>query len=103
MAIEEKPSRNEDEYFVRLDAELMKQRRAELDALRQTQERATHLNRCPKDGNELVERELHHVKVDICTACGGMWLDAGEMDLIREAGHTSSISRFVDDLFGVKR
>ena len=103
MAIEEKPSRNEDEYFVRLDAALMKQRRAELDALRLKQERSAHLNKCPKDGNELVEREMHQVKVDICTQCGGMWLDAGEMDLIREAGRSSGISRFVDDLFGVKR
>jgi hypothetical protein len=31
MAIEEKPCTNEDEYFARLDAELMKERRARLD------------------------------------------------------------------------
>lgn len=103
MATEEKPSRMEDEYFVKMDAELLKQRRAELDAERLKTERSAHFMKCPKDGADLVERELHRVKVDICPECGGMWLDAGEMDLIRDAGHTSGVSRFIDDLFGNRR
>ena len=42
MPIEQKPSRNEDEYFRKLDAELIKAQRAKLDAgeldlLRQTE------------------------------------------------------------------
>ena len=90
MAIDEKPSRNEDEYFVRMDAE------------RAQQERASHLNKCPKCGTDLTERELHQVKVDFCPSCGGMWLDAGELDLVRDS-RRSGISRFVDDLFGIDR
>ena len=50
MANEEKPSRNEDEYFARLDADLMKERRARLDAERVKQERSAHHNKCPKCG-----------------------------------------------------
>ncbi|HEX6629918.1 MAG TPA: zf-TFIIB domain-containing protein [Gemmatimonadaceae bacterium] len=102
MATDEKPSRNEDEYFVKMDAELLKQRRATLDAERAQQERASHLNKCPKCGADLTERELHHVKVDFCPECGGMWLDAGELDLVRDS-RRSGISRFVDDLFGIDR
>jgi hypothetical protein len=102
MATDEKPSRNEDEYFVKMDAELLKQRRANLDAERAQQERASHYNKCPKCGADLTERELHHVKVDICPECGGMWLDAGELDLVRDS-RRSGISRFVDDLFGIDR
>ena len=34
MATEEKPSRNEDEYFAKLNAELIKERRAALDTAR---------------------------------------------------------------------
>lgn len=102
MSIEEKPSRNEDEYFVKLDAELMKQRRQELDASRAQQERASHYMKCPKCGADLAERELHQVKVDVCTECGGVWLDAGELDLVRDA-RKSGIARFVDDLFGMER
>ncbi|HEU4630833.1 MAG TPA: zf-TFIIB domain-containing protein [Gemmatimonadaceae bacterium] len=102
MSTEEKPSRNEDEYFVKMDAELLKQRRAALDAERARQERASHYMRCPKCGASLTERELHHVKVDICPECGGMWLDAGEVDLVRDT-RRSGLSRFIDDCFGIER
>ena len=102
MPIDEKPSRNEDEYFVKMDAELLKQRRASLDEERARLERAANLNKCPKCGAELTERALHQVKVDICPDCGGMWLDAGELDLIRDS-RRSGVSRFVDDLFGLSR
>jgi hypothetical protein len=82
MAIEEKPSRNEDEYFARQDAELMKAKRAQLDAERQKAARSQSLNRCPRDGGELVEREFHHVKIDMCSTCKGVWLDPGELEIL---------------------
>jgi hypothetical protein len=100
----DKPSRNEDEYFVRLDAELLKQRRAELDAQRaaRAEADAKRAAKCPRCEVDLTERELQQVMVDICPQCGGMWLDAGELDLIRDA-RKSGLSRFVDDLFGSGR
>lgn len=101
MPIEEKPSRNEDEYFVKQDAELLKQRRAQLDEDRLKGERASHYMKCPKDGGDLVERDMNGVKVDVCAHCGGLWLDAGELDLVR-SNRKSGVSRFVDDLFGTK-
>ena len=84
MAIEEKPSRNEDEYFAKLDADLMKERRARLDMERVKQERTSHYNKCPKCGCDLDEREHNGVKIDQCSECAGMWLDAGELELIEE-------------------
>ena len=78
--INEKPSRNEDEYFLRYDAELLKARRAELDAERLASQRRPKEMRCPCDGGDLVEREFHHVKIDVCGTCGGVWLDKGELD-----------------------
>ena len=84
MAIEEKPSRNEDEYFAKLDADLMKERRARLDKERVQQERTSHYNKCPKCGCDLEEREHNGVKIDQCSECAGMWLDAGELELIEE-------------------
>ena len=97
MATEDKPSRNEDEYFVRLDAELMKERRAKLDQERKRQERSPHSNKCPKDGSELREVEHHSVKIDQCDVCGGMWLDKGELELIDEMERKSS--GFMSSLF----
>ena len=81
---EEGPSRNEDEYFAKQDAELIRQMRAKLDAERVAAERKQALMKCPKDGADLREQEIGNVKVDVCAECGGMWLDAGELDLLRQ-------------------
>ena len=81
---EDQPSRNEDEYFAKQDAELIKQMRAKLDADRKAAERKQALMKCPKDGGDLKEQDIGNVKVDVCPDCGGMWLDAGELDLLRQ-------------------
>jgi TFIIB-like protein len=71
-----KPSQNENEYFVRRDAEWLKEQRALLDA-RRAQHPAGIV--CPRDGAELDERTFDGVRVDFCPACHGIWLDAGEL------------------------
>lgn len=82
MPIDEKPSRNEDEYFARQNADLIKEMRAKLDADRKTSEKKREL-KCPRDGTELVETESENVKVDTCPKCKGVWLDAGELEQLR--------------------
>jgi hypothetical protein len=82
--IDEKPSRNEDEYFLRYDAELLKARRAELDAARASRPPESAALRCPIDGGTLATREFHHVKIDVCEQCGGVWLDKGELEQLTE-------------------
>lgn len=80
----DKPSSNEEEYFLKQDAELVKALRAKRDAERQSAERKSHYMKCPKCGADLVEVTTHHVTVDVCPDCKGMWLDAGELDLLRK-------------------
>ncbi len=52
--------------------------------------------RCPKCGMELIEIDYRGIKVDECSECRGMWLDAGEF---------AAISKFeksaLDKLFSV--
>ena len=105
MATDEKPSRNEDEYFVRLDADLVKERRARLDEERRKQERSAHLNKCPKCGIDLAEREHHGVKIDQCPECSGIWLDKGELEVIEEIDRRNPAGRdsFVQSLFKLIR
>ena len=79
-----KPTQHEDEYFLKHDAELVKQMRAKLDAERRSTERKSHFMKCPKCGADLKEINREHVAVDVCNECGGMWLDAGELDLLRK-------------------
>lgn len=92
-----KPTRHEDEYFLKLDAELIKAHRDRLDAERATAARLAHYMKCPKCGADLVETDYHHVKVDVCHACKGMWLDAGEVQMIQQV-KDSRFSDFLQDL-----
>lgn len=101
MATDEKPSRNEDEYFAKVNAELIKAHRVRLDSARATQERTQFLNKCPKCGVELFEKEFHHVKLDVCATCQGMWLDRGELEMLSHVKR-SAVSRFVGSMFGLK-
>jgi uncharacterized protein len=95
----EKPSRNEDEYFVRQEAELLRQRRADLRKQQAEAERLSHYMKCPKDGHDLTSQGFHGVTVDICPHCGGMWLDPGELDVIsRHDDHRGLLGRVFGDV-----
>ena len=37
---------------------------------------------CPVCKNAMIVLELAEVEVDYCTDCGGIWLDAGELELL---------------------
>ncbi|MDP2167014.1 MAG: zf-TFIIB domain-containing protein [Thermodesulfovibrionales bacterium] len=58
--------------------------------------KALHLMRCPKCGMELIEIDYKSVKVDKCSECAGIWLDAGELEAVAKMGKTS-----LDKLFSV--
>jgi len=95
MAIESTPSRNEDEYFARLDAELRKQLREKADEERAARV-AAERNKCPRDGATLLARESNHVTIDQCPTCDGIWLDKGELELlsagnVEQAGFVGSL------------
>jgi uncharacterized protein len=97
-----KPTKGEDEYFVKLDADLIKAQRAKLDAERAKTERASHFMRCPKCGGQLEEVEYHHMKIDRCQDCGGIWLDMGEMEMLEHVDQ-SNVRSFVRTMFGLKK
>ena len=82
----DKPSKAEDEYFARQEVERRKKWAAEQSAkmANEEKERAkqAHWMKCPKCGMDLQEIELHGVKVDQCASCGGVFLDAGELDQV---------------------
>lgn len=101
MPIDEKPSRNEDEYFTKQDLELIRERRRQLDKERSKQERSAHYMKCPKCGADLEEREHANVKIDVCPECSGTWLDVGELELLQHVQH-SSLTDFVRDIFRVR-
>ena len=92
MPTDDKPSRNEDEYFARQNAEQIREMRAKLDADRKKKERAENLIKCPRDGTELKEQHVEDVKIDECPKCGGVWLDRGELDQLKRVNTARGVS-----------
>ncbi len=39
---------------------------------------------CPACNNPMITMELQDVEIDHCLKCGGIWLDAGEMEILLE-------------------
>lgn len=40
---------------------------------------------CPKDQSPMEKREIAGYVIDLCSQCGGIWLDEGELFLLKEA------------------
>ena len=83
-----KPSANEEDYFARQEVErrrkLAEERHAKLLAEGRDRERAHHFMKCPKCGMQLEEIAFGDVLVDKCFSCEGLWLDKGELEVIRQ-------------------
>lgn len=82
----DKPSKAEDEYFARQELERRKkwaaEQMAKMEAEEKEQLKQLHWMKCPKCGMDLQEIELQGVKVDQCANCGGVFFDAGEVELL---------------------
>jgi uncharacterized protein len=48
---------------------------------------------CPKCGGELHTGNYENVQIDVCDNCGGVWLDAGEMQKIVQKADKTWIER----------
>jgi len=97
----DKPSKAEDEYFARQELERRKKWAQEQSAKMAVEEKEkakqAHWMKCPKCGMDLQEIGLHGVKVDQCASCGGIFLDAGELEQIEK--HDSGVMGRVFSLF----
>ncbi len=101
MPTDEKPSRNEDEYFAKQNLEIIHEMRVKLDAERKKAERKAHHNKCPRCGGDLKEQRAEEVKIDECSECGGIWLDKGELEQLRRVNRARGVAGGVlGSLFG---
>lgn len=100
MSTEQKPSRNEEEYFAKLEAERLERKKAEQAKLADNAERKSHYMRCPKCGGHLVTEEFHRVQIDRCSDCHGVWLDQGEIDAIMAHEDKGLLSRALGEFMG---
>lgn len=81
-----KPSERETEFIARLEFEKRKKLEEEKHKKLKEEEKKRlkdlHQMRCPKCGMELIEIDYKKIKVDKCSECDGIWLDAGELEAI---------------------
>lgn len=73
----------EDEYFHRKEQEQIERLRAMRNEREKQQQDQTSALQCPKCDGKLNEIELEGVEIDKCNKCGGVWLDAGELESLK--------------------
>lgn len=75
VEMEDRGKALENEYFHRREQELIEKMKTKLQA---ETIKSTDFN-CPKCGGKLTETNYDNVKIDVCSSCSGVWLDAGEL------------------------
>jgi len=91
--VDEVDRRREDDWFLanekqlieaaRLAREKREKERAEAERAEERKRlKDLHHMKCSKCGHDMAEEEFEGVKVDRCTFCEGIFLDAGELDEI---------------------
>ena len=98
--MEWKPSEREEEYFARIEFERKKKLEEEKQSelVKEDKERLKELHhmKCPKCGMGLIEIDYKGIKVDKCSGCEGVWLDAGELEAVAKLEKTG-----IDKLFSI--
>jgi uncharacterized protein len=96
-------SRNEDEFFLREEAEklhrLQQERLKNQSAAEVEAQKAAHYMKCPKCGDDLQTVKWRGVEIDRCFRCGAIVLDAGELDVLAGQEGDGSILRTFKGLF----
>ena len=95
-----KPSQQEEEYIARIEFEkkkkLEEEKRKDIEENERKRLKELHHMRCPKCGMGLIEIDYKNIKIDKCSKCEGIWLDAGELETIMKLEKTG-----LDKLFSV--
>lgn len=75
--LDERGKALEDGYFRQKDNELIERMRTKISA-----ESSTNALDCPKCTGKLLTGNFEKIQIDVCDTCGGVWLDAGELQQI---------------------
>src|SRR5438105_7863822 len=86
-------NKNEDEYFARRDADLLRQQRAAAQQAAADGERKKHYMKCPKCGYDLITHDWDGIQIDQCTHCHGVWFDAREAEALMKTSAPNILGR----------
>ena len=95
----DKPTKTEDEYFAREDAEKAKRLKEKLrkELLEEQKENIKEVcfMKCPKCGGGLTEVVFRGIRIDRCSSCDGVWLDTGELEKLAGGEEKSTIREII--------
>lgn len=95
-----RPTEKEEEYIARQEFTRLKKIEEEKHKHIAKEEKKKlkelHHMKCPKCGMELIEIDYKHIKIDKCSECAGIWLDAGELETVAKLEKSG-----IDKLFSV--
>ena len=78
--MEERGRALEEDYFRRKEREAIEKLREQMTAEEQAKAAAAATLECPKCDGQLEGVINEGVEIDVCNTCGGVWLDAGELE-----------------------
>ena len=91
---DERKKAQEDEYFVKKERELVAKLKAKQEAEAKEAAKKSPSMICPKCGQSLKARSFQKIEIDQCSGCGGIWLDAGELEQVAEKESGSWLGKF---------
>jgi len=86
--LKEKGYSKEEEYFYKLNQQLIEKKRKELDKKHEEERKQTkseHYMHCPKCGDSMEEIEYLGILVDRCKKCSGMFFERGELEILLDS------------------
>ena len=94
----------EEQHFKDQEQQALQQLRARLEEKRRQQADANadkdFFLRCCRCGGNMAEITIDEVVIDKCETCGGIYLDAGELDLLLKSHKPQSVWSTLGSLLG---
>ena len=93
----------EEQYFAEQELKRRKALREKLakekEEMKKQHAKEASWMKCPKCGGGLEEKCYEDVEIDVCGGCKGIWLDAGELELLLEGRKAKGfISKFMGSM-----
>jgi Zn-finger nucleic acid-binding protein len=74
----------EEEYFRRKEQESIEKMRQKMEVEKQAQAEEAKRLECPRGDGKMTTLNFEGVEIDRCETCGGVWLDKGELEQLRQ-------------------
>lgn len=91
-ALDDRRKGLEEEHFHRKNKEAVEKMREKMRIAADAKAAGTSSLRCPRCDGSLKPTTFEEGEVDVCEKCGGIWLDAGELEKLTKKDSSSWLS-----------